>query len=186
MSTIKLDLEGLKQLADNLDRAQEAEDAFYQDTVKELAARLLAKVIKRTPVGVAPSDLPESIYKEYWSGYAGGTLRRGWTAKTEAEAMNGSGQGVSVPAFLAGVNVLHEGSAYHIVILNPVRYASYVEYGHRQKPGRYVPALGKQLKNNFVKGQYMLTLSERELQSQAPEIIQGRLEAFLREVFDAE
>ena len=186
MSTVKLDLNGFEQLADKLDRAQAAEDAFYRKTIKELAARLLSKVVKRTPVGVAPSDLPESIYKEYWSGYAGGTLRRGWTAKTEAEAMNGSGQGTSIPAFLDGVEILHEGSAYHIVLLNPVRYASYVEYGHRQKPGRYVPALGKRLKNSFVKGQYMLTLSEKELQSQAPRIIQERLEKFFREVFDAE
>ena len=28
-----------------------------------------------------------------------------------------------------------------------MEYASYVEYGHRQEPGRYVPALGKRLKN---------------------------------------
>lgn len=185
MSTVKVDLRGLERLASQLEQAQDKQDDFYRDTIKELAARLLTKVIKRTPVGVPPTDIPESIYKEYWSGYAGGTLRRGWTAKTEAEAANGSGQGVSVPAFLDGVEILHVGSEYHIVLLNPVRYASFVEYGHRQKPGRYVPAIGKRLKSSFVEGQYMLTLSEKELQSQAPRIIQNRLEVFLREVFDA-
>lgn len=186
MNTIKVDLRGFEKLAEQLEQAQDQQDTFYQDTIKELAARLLTKVIKRTPVGVPPTDIPESIYKEYWSGYAGGTLRRGWTAKTEAEAISGSGQGTSIPAFLDGAEVLHVGSEYYIVLLNPVRYASFVEYGHRQKPGRYVPAIGKRLKNSFVEGQYMLTLSEKELQSQAPKIIQNKLEAFLREVFDAE
>ena len=31
-----------------------------------------------------------------------------------------------------------------------------VEYGHRQTPGRYVPAIGKRLKKDFVPGKKML------------------------------
>ena len=44
-------------------------EAFVESCAKELAARLLKKVIKRTPVG----DYSKS------SGKKGGTLRRGWT-----------------------------------------------------------------------------------------------------------
>lgn len=33
-------------------------------------------------------------------------------------------------------------------------YAPDVEYGHRQEPGRYVPAIKKRLKAKFVPGQY--------------------------------
>lgn len=42
------------------------------------------------------------------------------------------------------------------VIYNNVEYAAHVEYGHRQKPGRYVPAIGKRLKKGFVPGKKML------------------------------
>lgn len=33
-----------------------------------------------------------------------------------------------------------------------VEYAPYVELGHRQQPGRYVPAIGKRLKADHVNG----------------------------------
>lgn len=35
-------------------------------------------------------------------------------------------------------------------------YAPHVEYGHRQTPGRYVPAIGKRLKASYVPGQHYL------------------------------
>lgn len=37
-----------------------------------------------------------------------------------------------------------------------IHYAPHVEYGHRQKAGRFVPVLGKRLKASFVPGQYFL------------------------------
>lgn len=37
-----------------------------------------------------------------------------------------------------------------------IHYAPHVEYGHRQKIGRYVPQIGKRLKASFVPGQYFL------------------------------
>ncbi|MCD7828516.1 MAG: HK97 gp10 family phage protein [Clostridiales bacterium] len=62
---------GLKELEQQLKALQNSErEAFMEACTKELAARLLGKVIKRTPVG----DYPNS------SGKKGGTLRRGWTA----------------------------------------------------------------------------------------------------------
>ena len=82
----------------------ELED-FCRKASAALAARLLAKVIKRTPVGVVPKlgvrtrtvtgqsgkkykllTKAGDIYETYWAGYMGGTLRRGWTAKTEQES----------------------------------------------------------------------------------------------------
>lgn len=65
-----------------------------------------------------------------------------------------------------------------------MEYASYVEFGHRQTPGRYVPAIGKRLKASWVDGQYFLTISEEELQTIAPAVIQRKLDQLLREVFN--
>ena len=61
-----------EKIKNNLEKLnQEQVDLFIDACAKELAARLLAKVIKRTPVG----DYPNS------SGKKGGTLRRGWTVE---------------------------------------------------------------------------------------------------------
>ena len=64
------DFEQLKQLQDRLQKLEQIDlDKFCRDVSKELAARLLALVIPRTPVGDYPNE----------TGKKGGTLRRGWT-----------------------------------------------------------------------------------------------------------
>lgn len=86
-------------------------DALFEACAKELAARLLALVIKRTPVGQYPKS----------SGKKGGTLRRGWTG----------GQSGDAKAYAEGLDVRRAGNVYTIEIINPVEYAAYREYGHR-------------------------------------------------------
>lgn len=44
-------------------------------------------------------------------------------------------------------------------------YARHVEYGHRQQPGRFVPAIGKRLKRSWVPGQAYL---KRNVDAQRP------------------
>lgn len=95
----------------------------------------------------------------------GGTLRLGWTNLQSA-----------------GFNVQRGVGSYTITLTNPTYYASYVEYGHRQTPGRYVPAIGKRLVKSWVEGQYFLKISEEELQGIAPQILQTLLDNFLRTV----
>lgn len=94
------------------------------------------------------------------SGKKGGTLRRGWTKG----------------------DVSKDGYTYTIEIKNPVEYASYVEYGHRQTPGRFVPAIGKRLKASWVEGQYMMTKSEKDIENLIPGILERELEKFLKGV----
>ena len=88
-------------------------DQFLTSCAKELAARLLAKVIKRTPVGQ---------YEE-GSGKTGGTLRRGWTAGNSSNAQS----------YANSLKVSKVGNDYVIEIINPTEYASYVEFGHRTR-----------------------------------------------------
>lgn len=158
----KCDFQQLKELQERLKKLEGTDfDAFCESAAKELAARLLAKVIKRTPVG----DYPAS------TGKMGGTLRRGWTAKTEAEAQ--SGGKTDAKAYANTLPITKSGNMIQIEIINPVHYASYVEFGHRTRNHK-----------GWVKGKFMLTISEQELDSQAPKILENKLKKYLGDVFN--
>jgi hypothetical protein len=142
-----------ERIQNNLEKLnQEQVDLFIDACAKELAARLLAKVIKRTPVG----DYPNS------SGKKGGTLRRGWTG----------GKTQSAVAYADSLTIHHFGDAYVIEIVNPVEYASYVEFGHRTSNHK-----------GWVNGRFMLTISEQEIQNAAPAIIEKKLMKQMGELF---
>jgi hypothetical protein len=164
----KVDYKQLKEFQKKLERLQKVDfEAFCQEAAKELAARLLAKVIKRTPVGKYEKS----------TGKTGGTLRRGWTAKTEAEAEGGSGKKTlsnnEALDYVNSLNVTKVGNMYQIEIINPVHYASYVEYGHRTRDHK-----------GWVPGRFMLTISENELKTQAPKILEKKLLKYLTSYFE--
>lgn len=71
------------------------------------------------------------------------------------------------------------GDGYVIEVYNNVEYAEAVEWGHRQEPGRYVPALGKRLKAQTVKGAHMMELSLQELETALPGFLKEWLNHFL-------
>lgn len=75
------------------------------------------------------------------------------------------------------------GGVWQAVVMNGVAYAGFVELGHSQTPGRFVPALGRRLKKAWVPGRFMLRLSEAEIRDAAPALlaakIQKRLEEYL-------
>lgn len=164
--SVKVDVRQLERLQKKIEKAATIDiDAFCKTCSKELAARLLRKVIKRTPVGDYSDtyELEDDGETKFLveSGKVGGTLRRGWSMKQ-----------------------LHQfGDTYVIEIINPVEYASYVEYGHRQVPGRYVPAINAKLKVSWVKGQFMLTTSEKEISNIAPKFLETRINQLLKECF---
>ncbi|RHW49718.1 HK97 gp10 family phage protein [Bombilactobacillus bombi] len=58
-----------------------------------------------------------------------------------------------------------------IEIYNNMEYASFVEHGHRQAPGRYVPAIHKRLKVSWVPGTHMLTKTLFYLDEQIPMLL---------------
>ena len=140
-SKIKVQFDGLKEFQKIIEEMEKEKEQLMIDTVKELAARLLRKVIKRTP-----SDT--------------GNLRRNWTVS----------------------DVKKNGENYEIEVSNSTEYASYVEFGHRQTPGRFVPAIGKRLKKSWVKGKFMLTISEDELKRQALAVIEKKITEWLKKL----
>lgn len=143
-----MNINDLKKFQQNLESIKNP-DEFCEDCAKELAKRLLAKVIKRTPVGVYPSG----------SGKQGGTLRRGWTGQKSGSAAS----------YANSLNVQRVGNTYQIDIVNPVEYASYVEFGHRTRGHK-----------GWVKGQFMMTISENELQTIAPKVLEQKLLKYLQ------
>ncbi len=156
-----IDIQGFKKLQEELNKMKNYND-FVESCAKELAARLLAKAVRRTPVGdysreievVAKKDSKNhkkgDTYKKKInpSGKMGGTLRRGWTIG----------------------EIKKEGGVYNIDIINPVEYASYVEYGHRSPNHK-----------GWVEGHFMMTISEQELQTIAPKVLESKLRKYLEE-----
>ena len=139
------DINRLRALQAKMNKLVEQDyDKFCEDMAIELAARMLAKVVKRTPVGQYPAG----------SGKTGGTLRRGWNVNKN------------------NLSATKTGNAYEITLINPVEYASYVEFGHRTRGGA-----------GFVTGQFFTTISEKEIEREAPAIIERKLKALLGEVF---
>ncbi|WP_096269399.1 HK97 gp10 family phage protein [Paucisalibacillus globulus] len=158
-----------KQLQKLQKRMQKLEKVQYQQfceaMAKELAARLLAKVIKRTPVG------------DYDDGTVGGTLRRGWTSKShrEAELASTFGGGSGAKKFADSMTVKKVGNIYEIEVINPVEYAAYVEFGHRTRNHQ-----------GWVPGRFMMTISADELERQAPKIIERKLIKLLGDAFNGD
>ena len=141
MARNKVDFSEVQTLRDNLqEQLNDTQlDAFMGSCAKELTARLLAKVKRRTPVGQ---------YKDR----TGGTLRRAWDA------------GVG--------DITKQGNMYTITLMNETEYASYVEFGHRTRNHR-----------GWVKGQFMLTISEEELKRDAPQVLERKLKKMLEGCF---
>lgn len=76
------------------------------------------------------------------------------------------------------------GKHYRAEIYNNIEYAPYVENGHRQEVGRYVPAIGKRLVRSFVEGKHMLRNGMFDLQKAAPDIIKAKSEEFLSRMME--
>lgn len=81
-------------------------------------------------------------------------------------------------------SVKRSGNNLYIEIYNNVEYASFVEYGHRQDVGRYVPAIGKRLKNEWVEGKFMLTISMKEIEALLPKIADKHCKRVLEQLFN--
>lgn len=165
MSNITVNCDDLKRYAEQLKKLQKDDmPEFLEKTTKRLASEVLRKTIERTPVGQYP-ELSEKV---------GGTLRRGWTAGESTDA-SGESQNIS------DIPVTCKNGSYKVTISNHVEYAPYVEYGHRQEPGRFVPQIGKRLKKNFVEGRFMLTKSVDEVNREAPDYIDASFKQFLEQ-----
>lgn len=155
----------LRKLQQNLDRLQKTErEKLFEECIKELAQRFLAKVIKRTPVGDYSKEIKVTakrnskhhkkgdVYSKRVnpSGKKGGTLRRGWTIG----------------------EIKKVGDTYKVEIINSTEYASYVEFGHRTSSHK-----------GWVPGRFMMTISQQQIELIAPSILKKKLNKYLEDAF---
>lgn len=142
------DYRQVKNLCDNLSKLENEESAFAESCAKELAARLLALAIRRTPKDT-------------------GTLKRGWTTQQSGSGSEGL-KTHNAKQYADTMKVHHYGDTYVIEVINPIEYASYVEYGHRTRDHQ-----------GWVPGKFMMTISEKEIQAAAPRILEKKLNKWL-------
>lgn len=137
-----INIKELKQLQKSIEKLQSNID--LDEFYISLVKEIAARFFAKVVKQTKPGRYPKS------TGKVGGTLKRGWTIG----------------------EIKKEGSNYIIEIVNPVEYASYVEYGHRTRDGM-----------GWVEGKFMMTITEEEIQGIAPKLIEKRVNEKLREVF---
>jgi len=174
--SVKFD--GLLELEKQVKKLHESEiQRFCEQCANDIANELQRRVKKNTPVGTKPlwaferAEMDDIVstgdgvskreqLEAHWAGYIGGNLRRQWEVQPLA----------------------WEGNACVIEVINHAEYASYVEKGHRQTPGRYVPALGVTLKAPWVPGQHMLKTEGERMRGQIQAILDKKMQRFMKEV----
>lgn len=142
---IKDKIKELKNLKNDL-------PSFYDYALKQMALRYLSIVIPITPTGESMSwEQQGHTYRT-----SPGSLKWGWIAEKGHAADPSDAE---MRAFVERLNT----TGNQITIANTADYALYVNYGHLQTPGRYVPALGKRLVNYWVPGYKFKETAENEL-----------------------
>lgn len=162
---MKKDFSALKTLQTNLRGMASEADLFMASTAAGIAAIYLREVKKRTPVGKGTFEVAGRYKRGAKKGQArlrrvaqGGTLRRAWHVG----------------------EIEKRGRVFLTSVRNPVKYAPYVEYGHRQEPGRYVPQIGKRLKQRWVEGQFMMTRASLTTSAARHEYAEKRYKRFVK------
>lgn len=64
--------------------------------------------------------------------------------------------------------MFRRGDTLCVELINTMEYATYVEYGHSQTPGRYVPQIGKRLVKDWVEGSHMMQISLDRIYQEMP------------------
>lgn len=82
------------------------------------------------------------------------------------------------------IGPIFSGADISIELRNGKNYASFVENGHRQTPGRYVPTIGKRLKASWVPGQHFLQKATKQTSNQIPQLVTPVMDNILRRLMD--
>lgn len=189
MANVEVNFSGvlaLRQQLESLNNKQEKE-ACMKECADTLAQVYLAEAIKNTPVGgakefaVTPkayqkinaTEVGPAYFKEA-KGRNGRTTKavkrikrtrkkqKRYLVMTASEHMRRS---------WGADEVKQTGHEYAVKVYNSASYASYVNDGHRQQPGRFVPAIGKRLVKSWVDGKFMAEAAEKKTKRQSKRLL---------------
>lgn len=174
MYDLDLDVSKLKDFADKMEKLGNIDGPrALKEATNQIRIALLTDVRRRTKVGRYGFYLNKGKTQKWvagrgtkygWqSGKVGGTLRRGWSSLS-AKRIKGS-------------------SSWVAQVYNPVEYAPYYEYGHRQEVGRFVPAfygVGAKLVKPYVAGKFPLAFATANINKQIPRIVDQTLTNFMK------
>lgn len=155
-------------------------DDFFVATTQKLTKELYDELWVRTPVrtgflrrGFDAWNRPELEYR--------GIDTYGYKSynKKKFKLKNASKQQQFRTNF-SGLEPAKDKNKYTVYIRNTVYYAGWVEFGHKQKVGRYVHAIGKRLKEEKVEGRFYMKKSVEKLQEKAPQIVSEEFNKFIR------
>lgn len=190
---VKINMAGLEIMKKNLENIQKNQTEIMASLVKSLGALLLRKVIFRTPVGDYENDFQTYKRDNKKKGIKAGDIKYDKNGSAKRKGYKSvTSKNVTYIYRRRGGNlrrnwtigqVFKNSNLYSVEVINPTHYASYVEYGHRQTPGRFVPVLGKKLKRAWVPGRFMLTISENEIKENMDAILEKKLDSILKKVF---
>lgn len=127
-----MSIDDIKEFGDKLEQASSPVNGISKEVFEGLKVDLLTRLQLDTPVIT-------------------GNLRRGWTNGTDAYSF-----AKSVPTISTGSGYMatftNTAEAYNTIGLKtPIRrYGAFVNYGHSQHPGQYVPTLQRRLVANRV------------------------------------
>lgn len=158
MADIDVDFSQFNKFVDNIAAAHPVAARKAQvNAVNKLAAEYLARAIQETPErGVQTRQVGK---KEITTDSE--HMKRSWDAD---------------PARFVG-------GEYRAKVYNSASYASFVNDGHRQHVGQFVPILGKRLVKPWVDGQFMAEKAEKHTRKIAASVLQNEILRHLKGVF---
>lgn len=172
---MSFDFHEFVELRDKFVKMEREFDAFISNFLLQEGLRVLAQTKENTPVDTGYLrnmwQIGDSNYT-IQSRVAKSGKNKGKLTVT-ADRQNVSWKDATVKG------VVRKGDNLEITIYNPLEYASFVEYGHRQEPGRYVPVLGKRLKKAWVEGKYMATIAIKDVEDKLPARFEEQFKAWV-------
>ena len=168
----ELNFEDLKALQKNLNKALGRFESgeVYKEALKEVGRKHLARVVQNTPFGVYPRQVSFIAYKGTpqqklvsftVTPKMGGTLKKGWVVDTHsvAEATKGVPSSGEITARVNATPVKVKDNTYSMTFYNHVKYAKWVDQGHRVCRPKGVE-IGWCPPQNFIRNSENATASE--------------------------
>ncbi len=186
--------EALRRQLEGLNSSQEKQ-ACMEECAESLAQVYLAEAIKNTPIGGAREfEVTKKSYERIQAmevgakGYRNAKSRNTRNAHAVKRVKNSRKKGRQYFVMTASEHMRRswdaddmqkQGDTYSVKVFNSASYASYVNDGHRQRPGRFVPAIGKRLVRPWVPGQHMAEKAEQKTKRASKRLLSRIIVAYL-------